>query len=255
MHQGGGTASKGTTGEDRRREISELFHAINQPLTTLCCSLELALYQNWTAEQYREGVAQALEQAGYLSGLLAGARQLWEAEDPGELRRVVWLDTAIAETVQDLLPVARERQVEVSCCCAARLPVLAEPRRMRQGLFYLAESALNRAQSGSEFRVTADLHEDSALLGFMIASAGERIPGEHADSTSAKPTEEPNGLIQLPLMVARRIFEAAGGSYQILRDGHHLSFRVRLPLCPLSTSVEGTENRPEDTLQTSKPAR
>jgi hypothetical protein len=44
------TASPAAPAEcESRQLVSDLFHELSQPLTTLCCSLELALLQTPTA--------------------------------------------------------------------------------------------------------------------------------------------------------------------------------------------------------------
>lgn len=220
-----------TAMHDRREEISELFHAVNQPLTTLCCSLELSLYKQGSVEQYRECIEQALEQAGRLADLLRAMRELWDAEDSGEIQCEVRLDTEIQEIARDLQPVAETRGVALSCRCAAALPVLAEPQRMHQGLFYVLEWALNLAQAGTELEIAAEPHQGMALLA-LTSSAENGRPGAGAGAdVPEKSAERSSETINLPLMIARRIFEAAGGTFQISRHGNLVSFQLRLPLC------------------------
>ncbi len=68
-------------GRDRQQRIADRFHALNQPLTTLCCSLELALSQPRTAEQYRDNLRDALTYAEQVAGLARGLREMLEAEN------------------------------------------------------------------------------------------------------------------------------------------------------------------------------
>ncbi len=67
-----------------RRLTSDLFHELSQPLTNLCCSLELALLQSPTTEEYGQIVSQALVQAEKASELATAIRELLDASHPGE---------------------------------------------------------------------------------------------------------------------------------------------------------------------------
>ena len=84
-----------------RQLISDLFHQLSQPLTTLRCSLELALLQTLTTEQYREAVGQALSQAEKASWSATAIRELLDAGQVGpdlevlELRRRLRTRSAI----------------------------------------------------------------------------------------------------------------------------------------------------------------
>ena len=91
---------------ESRQLVSDLFHQLSQPLTTLCCSLELALLQTPTAEQYSEIVSQALSQAEKVSALATAIRELFDASLAGQCGEVLDLRRAVEETVGDLLPVA-----------------------------------------------------------------------------------------------------------------------------------------------------
>jgi hypothetical protein len=69
---------------ESRQLVSDLFHQLSQPLTTLCCSLELALLQTPNAEQYGEIVSQALSQAEKVSALATAIRELFDASLAGQ---------------------------------------------------------------------------------------------------------------------------------------------------------------------------
>jgi hypothetical protein len=66
-----------------RQLVCDLFHQLSQPLTTLCCSLELAQLQTPTPEQYGEIVSRTLEQAEKASWLATAIRELFDAGQAG----------------------------------------------------------------------------------------------------------------------------------------------------------------------------
>ena len=91
---------------ESRQLVSDLFHQLSQPLTTLCCSLELALLQTPSAEQYSEVVGHALGQAEKVSALATAIRELIEAGQAGYGGELLELRRAVEDAVADLLPVA-----------------------------------------------------------------------------------------------------------------------------------------------------
>ncbi len=108
--------------------VSDLFHQLSQPLTTLCCALELALLQTPTREQYGEIVSQALGQAEKASALATAIRELFDAGQPGGSGDLLELRRAVEEAVADLLPVAESAGVQV--CLCARIRVSGVVRRL-----------------------------------------------------------------------------------------------------------------------------
>ena len=82
-----------------RQLVSDLFHQLSQPLTTLCCSLELAQLQNPTAEQYGEIVSRTLEQAEKASWLATAIRELFDAGQAGEDGEVLELRWVVEDAV------------------------------------------------------------------------------------------------------------------------------------------------------------
>src|SRR5205814_2262620 len=104
-----------TPRSDRKELISDLFHALNQPLTTLRCSLELTLHQPVrAAEQYREALNHALDHAEQVVRLVSGIRELVEVDEPGAESEVLELDSYLQHAVMDLLPVAEAAGVRIS---------------------------------------------------------------------------------------------------------------------------------------------
>ncbi len=83
-----------TPRSDRKELISDLFHALNQPLTTLRCSLELTLHQPVrAAEQYREALNHALDHAEQVVRLVSGIRELVEVDESAADSEVLELNS------------------------------------------------------------------------------------------------------------------------------------------------------------------
>jgi signal transduction histidine kinase len=63
--------------------LSEIFHELSQPLTTLECGLELALRHDTTVAQLRKRLNVLLETAFAMHQKLAGLRGLRQERDAG----------------------------------------------------------------------------------------------------------------------------------------------------------------------------
>jgi len=73
--------------EDARRKtanrspLAQLLHALNQPLTGLQCSMEVALGRPRTNEEYVQGLRQGLELTGRMRALVQAIREVAEVEE------------------------------------------------------------------------------------------------------------------------------------------------------------------------------
>jgi hypothetical protein len=118
------TASPAAPAEcESRQLVSDRFHELRQPLTTLCCWLELAL-ETPTAEQYGEIVSQALCQGDKVSSLASAIRELFDAGQVDDSGEVLELRTTVADGVGDLLPVAESAGDQVCYLPGPACPVV-----------------------------------------------------------------------------------------------------------------------------------
>lgn len=62
--------------DPRCRAIDDLLHDLSQPLTSLCCQLEVILSKPRTNDEYRDCLARALEQAETAARLTQQLREL-----------------------------------------------------------------------------------------------------------------------------------------------------------------------------------
>ncbi len=220
-------------GDGERRElISDLFHALNQPLTTLRCSLELALQQPRTAKQYRDGLIVALKHAEQIAWLATGIRELLEADDADDDHQVLALEVCLQETVVDLLPVAETAGVRLSFHRGSPCRVFFEPRRLRQALFHLLEYVLSGSRTAAAVNIEAAERGEEAVLVVTTSSQDVPCPQNSVAGPAANGSEgkAPELARRLGLAIARGIFQAAGGGLRLEGSGDCLSVEVRLPL-------------------------
>lgn len=209
---------------ESRQLVSDLFHHLSQPLTTLCCSLELALLQTPTAEQYGEIVSQALSQAERVSAQASAIRELIDASQASEGGELLELGTAVEDAVSDLLPVAESNGLQVCCVPGPACRVWFDPPRLRQGLFHLIGFVIGSGGPGTAVKIEIAERGAEAILTLTVSREG---------IFSGPPTaanSEQELLRRLGLGIARAIFEAAGGSSIVESGSEHASLEIEIRL-------------------------
>lgn len=205
------TAPRGEPDADEHTLISELFHALHQPLTTLQISLELSLQRPRSEEEYQQTLRRALEQAQEIARLTCGIRDLVQAGDPGPRRQRLSFGDFLREAAADLQPVAESKQVRLSLRGAFDGAVFMEPQRLRQALFSLLEFVLDRSRAGAEA---------------VLESGEPGLQGVIRLTSAAKP----DCGYPLNWAIARRMVEAAGGTVGLEDRRGKISIELRLPL-------------------------
>ncbi len=153
--------------------VSDLFHQLSQPLTTLCCSLELAQLQTPTAEQYGEIVSRTLEQAEKASWLATAIRELFDAGQAGEDGEVLELRWVVEDAVADLLPVAQSVGVQVCYSPRSPCPVWFDAQRLRQGLFHLLAFGFASGGPGAVMKIEMEERGAEVWLTLTLSGRGE----------------------------------------------------------------------------------
>jgi len=204
-----------------RGPLAHLLHALNQPLTGLQCSLELALVSPRPAEQYVCTLREGLELTDRMRILVQAVRELADLEesetDPADEVEPVQFDTLLRDVASDLLPVAESRNVHLRIEIQHSLPVRNNRRTMAKLLFRFLESALSLTRDGSEFRLANSVERGEVV--FMVSWTSGPLP-EHS------PFSRP----ELGLLIAQAGWEQAGAKCTCHSENGKLSCTVRLPL-------------------------
>jgi hypothetical protein len=203
-----------------RSPLAHLLHALNQPLTGLQCSLELAVTGPRPIEQYVRALREGLELTGRMRILVEAIREVADAppSDWEELQPLL-LDQLLRSTATDLLPVAEARGVRLVLGRLAALPLRADRRSLEALLFRFLESALSLTREGSDLRIAATEERGHAHL---VVSWTQGSPPEHS------PFSRP----EVGLLIARAGWERAGAEWIHTRTELSETCSVRLPLAP-----------------------
>jgi hypothetical protein len=151
---------------EARRPLAQLLHALNQPLTGLQCSMEVALASPRTIEQYVQGLREGLKLTERMRALVEAIREVADVDaiapiDANSARDseagTAELRSLLDEIVGDLAPVAESKGVRLALASSTScLMVSAKRPQLAPLMFRLLESALSLAEWGSALRIEAD---------------------------------------------------------------------------------------------------
>jgi signal transduction histidine kinase len=218
---GSGVATAAAT--SNRSVLAHLLHALNQPLTGLQCSMELALSTPRTPEQQARTLREGLELTERMRLLVETIREVTEAQpEPGT--EPVSLDPLVRETADTLVPVAESKNVSLVVQCSAPSGVRANRRRMEELIFRLLDSGLSLARSASRMRIATSVEGGQ----WRLAVSWNSGPA---------PEHSPFSRAELGLLVARAGWEQAGAIWtqQSLTDDE--SCILRLPVFSETSSL------------------
>jgi signal transduction histidine kinase len=205
-----------------RRPLEQLLHGLNQPLTGLQCSMEVALASPRTVEYYVERLRQGLELTERMRALVAAIREVVDGEEEkdeeNEAEQTVDLKLVLEEAIDELEPVAQAKKVCLAFDFAASaLAVSAGRRRLSAVVFRFLESALSLADGGSALHLDAGADSGGGADGAWI-----RLQWQAGSPRSEFSRAE------LGLLVAQAGWERAGAQWERARTGNLETVRVRL---------------------------
>jgi len=201
-----------------RSPFAHLLHALNQPLTGLQCSLELAAAGPRRPEQYSRTIRESLELTLRMRVLVEALRELADLEHTDLDRGQAFaLDQLLGETAEELQPVAETLHVKLATRYDTPLSVQADRRALAALTFRFLESVLSLAGEGTELLIAATRGEGQGALTVCWIDGP---PPEHS------PFSRP----ELGLLIAQAGWERAGAQWERQRAAGGQSCTIRLPL-------------------------
>lgn len=219
--------------ETMRRFTADASHEIRNPLSVLRTGIEVALRRDRPADDYRELLAENLQEILHLQAVLEGLLALARAEpgkEPQLRRREVDLQVLAAETVDRLAAISAERGLEIQNDVAAGLSLLADEQALRLVLFNLLDNALKHGTASEPVRIAAVAEPARILL--RVSNGGPPIPPEqraHLFDRYFRGDSSRPGIGGLGLSVVRWAAEAHGGSVRLDESAPGTCFEVALP--------------------------
>ena len=209
----------GVRRQQEQEMIGALLHSLSQPLTTLCCSLELSMEK--TAGQQHEVVATALEQAERVIALVRLLREYLDAELTQPAARPVMFMPVLRAAADQLSAVAAVRQTGVRLVgdCLARVPLPEE--RLKLALQYLIGGMIDTQPARSQVTLKV---QNSTTESILRALAKPTLPASETPRDCVQAI-----LRQARLAIACRLLESAGIIVEISEYGLPAGFLLRLP--------------------------
>jgi signal transduction histidine kinase len=159
--------------------IADVSHELRTPLTVLRGSLEVALEEERTAEEYREAIGNALLEVRHLTRISQNLLFLTRGESGRVTLSFANLDLGrfAADTVREISPLADDRGLALTVSVPEQpVYVFADSGRLQQVLHNLLENALRYTESGGRVDVRVEKSPGEARL--IVADTGVGIPAE-----------------------------------------------------------------------------
>src|SRR5262245_17065296 len=224
--------------KEQQQFIADVSHELRTPLTVLRGSLEVALEEDRSAEEYREAIGNALLEVRHLTRISQNLLFLTRGESGRVTLSFANLDLGrfASDTVRDLAPAAADRQMELEVSTPpVPVYVFADAGRMQQVLHNLVENALQYSDSGGRIQVRVAAAPGEALL--SVSDTGVGIPADDLPYVferffRSKRSRRANpGGSGLGLSIVRWIVEAHKGRVTAeSAPGRGSTFTVRLPV-------------------------
>ena len=228
--------------ERQQQFVADAAHELRGPLAAMRSSLEVAISQGRTADDYRETLADVLEEARHLSKLTNDLLLLAEAGDDTRVRPRERVDLgAIArQTVAMFGGVAEERSVGLLLePTKAAIQVAGDAPQLRQVFGNLLDNAIRFTPEGGRVAVSVVFDEDRHEAVVTVADTGCGIDADHLDRVfdrfyktdlSRTRSEAARGG-GLGLAICRSIVDRHGGTIAVTSTiGRGTTFTVRLPI-------------------------
>jgi hypothetical protein len=206
---------------EERTLVGHLLHALNQPLTGLQCSLELAAAGPRSVEQYVCTLREALDLVSRVRVLVEAIREVSDSKPTKPEENIAFqLEQPLLDVVTELQPVAEAKGIRIRIAAAA-LPAYADRARLAALFFRLLESAISLSREKNDLEIVAAAEREDACLTFSW-------------TRSTLPGHSPFSRPEIGLLVARAGWEQTGGTWTEMCTGAVQTCTLRASLASLA---------------------
>jgi len=220
----------------QRQFTADASHELRTPLTAIKGQVEVALRRRRDAAAYREVLQAVNEEVDRLIRLVGSLLTLARA-DAGQIPialETVSLSELVAGAVEQVDPVAKQRDIELSASAGPAVTLQADEDLLLQLLLNLLDNAIKHTPAGG--RVTVGWRVNGRQVELWVRDTGVGIAGEHLAHIFDrfyrvdKARSRAEGGVGLGLSICRWIAEAHGGHISVRSaPGQGSTFTAGLP--------------------------
>jgi len=237
---------------DHKRDVlANAAHELRTPLAAIRSSVEVALNEQRTPQEYQDLLEDIIDQSGSLQTLLNQLLLLSEAE--AELLRsqvdVVELDRIVSRAIEMFQGVADVREISLEMQPLPRCDVSGNKVHLQQVVNNLIDNALKYTPAGGKVQVTLNVALDRKVARLSVKDSGIGVSADdvprifdrffRVDRSRRRDSPEGTGL---GLSICKAVVEAHGGKITCSSTlGKGTEFVVELQLASPSGSESGGE--------------
>jgi two-component system heavy metal sensor histidine kinase CusS len=221
--------------EEIRRFTADAAHEIRTPLTVIRNEAEVILRLPRSPEQYQRTLHSIIDETLHMAHFADQLLMLCRADvDMNRKQSVVPLDLDLADAVESLGPLARQKQIQIDLSLDESLYVIAASFQLQQLWRNLIENAVKYTPERGQVRIASKSDSDSVIV--TVADTGIGIPPEHLLHVFERfyrvdPSRQRNsGGVGLGLAICQSIAEGLSGEIHIDSTvGQGTCVTVKLP--------------------------
>jgi two-component system OmpR family sensor kinase len=222
--------------ENMRRFVGDASHELRTPVAVIRGEADVTLSKERSAAEYKESLAIILDESRRLSRLVDDLLNLARA-DAGRVKlqaqEFYWNDL-LTECCRSVQSLARAREIELECRCAADMPFSGDEELLRRMTLNLLDNAIRYTPPGG--KVLAELETHAEGVRMRISDTGIGIGPDAAPHVferffrADQARSRGNGGFGLGLAIVKWIAESHRGAVELAsRPGAGSTFTVTLP--------------------------